>query len=60
MKKYEKKESDNIGKKIADIFSLKSKGLSNTKISKMIGIPVHVIETHFETQRKHKQLSGIF
>ncbi len=55
-----REENDNKDTKNIDLCYLKSKGLSSKQISKMVGIPVCVIDRHFETQRKYKQQSGVF
>jgi hypothetical protein len=43
-----------------DLFSFKRKGLSNDKISRMTGIPVQIINDHFEEIDAVKGRSGIF
>ena len=43
-----------------DLFSFKRKGLTNEKISKMTGIPVHIINDHLEEIDEVKSRSGIF
>ena len=43
-----------------DLFSFKRKGLSNDKISRMTGIPVQIINDHFEEIDEVKSRSGIF
>lgn len=57
--KEEKKDVklDNINK--IDLMYFKRKGLSNTKISKMTGVPTKMVENRIRTQEKYKDYSGI-
>lgn len=60
MKKYQSKANHHKDMDTANLLFLKSKGLSSEKISKMVAIPVRRIDQHFKTQKKYKQLFGVF
>ena len=43
-----------------DLFSLKRKGLTNDKISKMTGMPIHIIDDHLAELEEVRKSSGVF
>jgi len=43
-----------------DLLSLKSKGLSNIKISKMYGVPTEKIDIQVKDQEQYKKYSGVY
>ncbi len=43
-----------------DLFSLKRRGLTNDKISKMTGMPVHIIDDQLAELEKVRNSSGVF
>ena len=43
-----------------DLFSLKRRGLTNDKISKMTGMPVHIIDDQLAELEEVRNSSGIF
>jgi hypothetical protein len=53
-------DSDEVAWMPVDLFSFKRKGLTNDKISKMTGIPIHIINDHFAELDEVRNRSGIF
>ncbi len=53
---YDKNESSM--KKI-DIVLLREKGMTRSKISKIIGVPVELIDRQLKEQKEYKNYSGI-
>jgi hypothetical protein len=53
----QKKES--VIKKI-DLMLLREKGMTKAKISRIVGIPVQMIDQQIKYQKKYKKYSGIF
>jgi len=53
----EKKESSM--KKI-DLILLREKGMTRSKLSKIIGVPVELIDRQLQDQKQLKKYSGIF
>ena len=51
---------DKAGWTYVDISSLKRKGLTNDKISKLTGLPGHIIDDQLEKLEEIKNSSGIF
>ena len=47
-------------KKNIDLLRLKRIGFSNEKISKMLGVPVKVIDDYLKYQKKLEATSGVF
>ncbi len=43
-----------------DLLYLKRKGLSNAKISKMLGVEKREIDKHIELQHRYRQNSGVY
>jgi len=58
MKNKKKKEKPNL--ESVELMNLKNYGVTNEKISKMVGIPVEKVNRYFETQEKLKHYSGVF
>lgn len=54
---YDKKKSS-INK--IDIILLREKGMTKDKISKIVGIPVQMIDQQLKYQKEYKKYSGIF
>ncbi len=55
-----KKKGKKINLNKIDLISLKRKGLTSDKISKMVGVSTRKIEAHLKFQQKFKQYSGVF
>lgn len=43
-----------------DLMLLREKGMTKSKISKIIGVPVKLIERQLNEQKQYKKYSGIF
>ena len=52
--------ADKVKWTYVDLHSLKRKGLTNDKISKMTGLPNHIIDDQLEKLKEIKNRSGIF
>jgi len=58
MKNKKKKEKPNL--ESIDLMNLKNHGVTNKKISRMIGIPIEKVNRYFRNQEKLKHYSGVF
>lgn len=43
-----------------DLIVLREKGMSRSRLSKIFGVPVRVIDRHLNHQRPPKKYSGVF
>ena len=53
-------KSKELSKIKFDLMLLKEKGVSNDKISKIVGIPIEMIEKQINHQKEYKKYSGVF
>ncbi len=58
--KFKKDRFDTVDLNKIDLLSLKRKGLSNTQISKMIGVSNYEIDKRLKHQESFKKYSGVF
>lgn len=58
--KYNEKNLKNLWIKKIDLLQLREKGMTRNKLSKIIGVPVDIIERQLEHEKKYKKYSGIF
>ncbi len=59
-KKDHRTVTDKMKRIYVDLFGLKRKGLTNEKISKMTGMPVHIVDDQLEKLEEIRNSSGIF
>jgi len=43
-----------------DLILLREKGITKSRLSKLFGVPVHVINRHLKQQKPPKKYSGVF
>ena len=46
--------------KMIDLMLLREKGITEAKISRIVGIPVQMVEKQLKYQKEYKKYSGIF
>ncbi len=54
------KPKNNVTLKNIDLHELKRKGLSNKKISKMLGVSIKKVDEFIKYENKIKEYSGVF